>query len=390
MNTALLDIPPMSLRDYATAHGWELLKEAVKDGLFILSNKAYAPRQLVFPTDNTDPGYNESIAVAIERLAEIEKRDAILVAGDVRRAHEDTYRFRLFDDQDEKPGIPFGYALSAIKGSQLVILSSATTVVRPQAYHPRLGVVEAQKVLDMARFNHTEQGSFILNVSCPLNSLDKGGSPDLFGGSPELPLVRKTSLTMLQSVQSIVNAIQEDSEQEFVDKVKQETAPLVSANLAQALGYFQDPSGRHGLDLQVQWATSLASPLDLRNSRVVIRPEHFPRIQELAAALRPKRVVKEQEYIGTVEDLRGEMVDGRRQGDVILKLQLHDEEEPVRAKVSLGPEQYDLAWKAHHEQDAYIMVIGKLRDGNQPRALSDVSWFGEVPKHVPVKAKKSK
>ena len=75
---------------------------------------------------------------------------------------------------------------------------------------------------------------------------------------------------------------------------------------------------------------------------------------------------------------------------MILKLQLHDEEEPVRAKVSLGPEQYDLAWKAHHEQDAYIMVIGKLRDGNQPRALSDVSWFGEVPKHVPVKAKKSK
>lgn len=390
MKTALLDITPMSLRDYATAHGWELLREAVEDGLFILNNKAYAPRQLVFPTEDTDPGYQESVAIAIQRLAEIEKREVSLVAGDVRRAHEDTYRFRLYDEQDEKPGIPFGYALSAIKGSQLVILSSATTAVRPQAYHPRLGMVEAQKVLELARFNHTEQGSFILNVSCPLNTLDKGGSPTLFGEAQELPLVRKTSLAMLQGVRSIVNAIKEDREQDFVNSVKKEEAPVVSANLAQALGYFQGPADKHGLDLQVQWATSLAPPAGLRESRVIVRPDYFPRIQEVEAALRPKRTVKAQEYIGTVEDLRGEMVDGHRQGDVILKLQLHDVEEPVRAKVSLDPAQYELAWKAHHEQEAYVMVIGKLRDGNQPRVLSEVSWFGEVPKHVPVKGKKSK
>lgn len=390
MKNAPLDIAPMSLRDYATAHGWELLKEAVEDGLFILNNKAYAPQQLTFPTDDTDPGYAESVAIAVQRLAEIEKREVSLVAGDVRRAHEDTYRFRLYDEQDEKPGIPFGYALSAIKGSQLVILSSATTAVRPQAYHPRLGMVEAQKVLELARFNHTERGSFILNVSCPLNTLDMSGVADLFGETRELPLVRKTSLAMLQGVRSIVNAIKEGSEQDFVDSVKKEDAPIVSANLAQALSYFQDPAGKFGLDLQVQWATSMAPPADLRESRVIVRPDYFPRILEVEAALRPKRMVKAQEYIGTVEDLRGEMVDGRRQGDVILKLQLHDEEEPVRAKVSLGPDHYELAWKAHHEQEAYVMVNGKLRDGNQPRVLSEVNWFGEVPKHVPGIGKKSK
>lgn len=375
-----LDISPLSLRDYATATGWVQVKEAVQDGLVILNNPNYAPRQLVFPMDSMDPGYLDSIAIALERLAEVEKREATIVAGDIQRVHEDTYRFRLFEEHDESPGLPFAYALSAIKGSQLVILSSATTAVRPKVHHPRLSINEAQQVLDMARFNHTEQGSFVLNVSCPLNSLDKGGAPSLFGDA-EMPLVRKTSLAMLRGVQSIVRAIEEDSEQEFVDHVSKEESPIVSANLAQALTYFEDPTGKHGLDLQVQWAVSLPAPKDLQRSRVVVRPEYFPRIQQVHAALRPKPRLKEEDYVGTVEDLKGEMVDGRRQGDVILKLQLHDVEDPVRAKVTLGPDDYDLAWKAHHEEDAYVIVRGKLRDGNQPRLLTEVSHFGQVAKH---------
>ena len=382
MKPEQLDITPLNLRDYATATGWVQLKEAVQDGLVVLNNPTYAPRQLVFPMDSMDPGYWESIAITLQRLAEIEEREALIVAGDVQRVHEDTYRFRLFEEHAEHPGIPLGYALSAIKGSQLVILSSATTAVRPKAYHPRMSIAEAQQVLDMARFNHTEQGSFVLNVSCPLNSLDKAGDPTLFGDA-ELPLVRKTSMAMLRGVQSIVKAIEEDSEADFVDSISKEEAPIVSANLAQALTYFEDPAGKHGLDLQVQWAVSLPAPKDLRKSRVIVRPEYFPRIQQLYAALRPKPKLKDEEYIGTVEDLKGEMTDGRRQGDVILKLQLHDVEEPVRAKVTLGPDDYDLAWKAHHEQDTYVMVRGKLRDGNQPRALTDVTYFNQVLKQQP-------
>ena len=381
MKPEQLDITPLNLRDYATATGWTQVREAVQDGLVIMNNPAYSPRQLVFPMDSMAPDYLDSIAIALQRLAEVEERAALMVAGDVQRVHEDTYRFRLFEEHDDHPGIPFSYALSAIKGSQLVILSSATTAVRPQIHHPRLSITEAQQVFSMARFNHTEQGSFILNVSCPLNKLDTGGSITLFGEEQELPLVRKTSLAMLQGVQSIVKAIEEDSEQSFVDAMSNEEAPIVSANLAQALTYFEDPAGKHGLDLQIKWAVSLPPPKDLRRSRVIVRPDYFPRIQQLHAALKPKRKLQEEDYIGTVEDLLGDWSDGRRQGDVILKLQLHDVEEPVRAKVSLGPDEYDLAWAAHHEQEVYVRVRGKLRDGNQPRALTDVSYFGPVPKH---------
>jgi hypothetical protein len=67
-------IAPTELLDYAKSKGWVLLKEAIKDGLYVLSHPAYLRRQLVFPTDATAPDYAEAVTLMMERLVDLEGR----------------------------------------------------------------------------------------------------------------------------------------------------------------------------------------------------------------------------------------------------------------------------------------------------------------------------
>lgn len=375
-----LSIAPTSLREYATARGWVQVREALKDGLVVLNHEQFKPRQLVYPTNSSVPGYAESVSVAVHRLAEIEGRPVVQLVRDVQRVHEDTYRFRLFDDRSDDDSIPFGYALSAIKGSEQMLLSSATTVLMPRAYHPRLGMKEAQRFLEQARFNHTEQGSFVLSVSCPVNALDKGGAQGLFGAEEQdLPLVRKTSIALANGLSQIVRAIEEGSEQEFVERLKADPKPLVSANLAGALDYFVYDDSKHALEVRVDWASSLPGPSLGKPAIVTIQRDYFPLVRDIREALRPKEQIVEEEYIGTVETLNGDPgPDGRREGEVILRLQPRDGDELVRARVILNADQYAEAIEAHKTENAYIAVRGKLQDGRQPRALSDVVRFARL------------
>jgi len=356
------------------------VREALKDGLVVLNHERYKPRQLVYPTSSSVPGYTESVSIAVHRLAEIEGRPVLQLVRDVQRVHEDTYRFRLFDDRSDDDSIPFGYALSAMKGSEQLLLSSATTVLMPRAYHPRLGMKEAQRFLEEARFNHTEQGSFVLNVSCPISALDKGGAHGLFGPEEkDLPLVRKTSMALANGLRQIVNAIEEGSEQEFVDRVMADQKPIVSANLAGALDYFVYDDSKHALEVRVDWASSLPGPTPDKPTVITIQRDYFPLVRDIREALKPKEEIVEEEYIGTVETLNGDPgPDGRRAGEVILRIQPRDSDELVRARVILNAEQYAEALEAHREQNAYISVKGKLQDGRQPRGLTEVSYFARL------------
>ena len=374
MKSTSWNIAPTSLREYATARGWVQLNEALKDGLVVLNHEKYKPRQLVYPKSSSDPGYGESVSLAVHRLAEIEDKSVTVLLRDVQRIHEDTYRFRLYDDRTDDDSIPFGYALSAIKGSQMLLLSAATTVLWPRVYHPRLGMKEAQRVLDESRFNHTEPDSFILNVSCPINALDKGGDQNLFGG--DLPMVRKTSLVLINGLQEIVTAIEEGSEAQLIERVQKEEKPIVSANLAGALEYFEYSDSKHALEVRVDWAASLPGPGSIATSVVRIQNDYFPRIRDVRVALKPKQGLVEEEYVGTVETLNGEMgTDGRRSGEVILRIQLRDSDELVRARVILDAEQYEQAIVAHRTESAYVTLRGKLKEGNQPRTMADVVQF---------------
>ena len=113
---------------------------------------------------------------------------------------------------------------------------------------------------------------------------------------------------------------------------------------------------------------------------IQIQRDYFSRIEEVRKELRAVELHEPETYIGTVERLDGDMgEDGLRSGSVLLVLLLTDEDQSVRANVSLNPAQYANAIRAHETNGAYVRVTGRLQSGQQPRSLTEITQFELVP-----------
>lgn len=367
-------IAPTDLRDYAKDLGWVLFKEAAKDRLYVMSNPRFERRQLVFPMDTTAPDYSEAVMLVVGKLATMEGRSPQEVLKNILEVSDDAIAFRVTMPRPDERYLPLVFAGSMVAGAQQLLLASACTVLKPQAHHPRLSRTEAQQFLETAKFRHTQPGSFILNVSCPVQGLDVQAS--LLPGEADAPFVRRTTVALRKALGALVTAIETDSLDAFVDAAKKDANPVVSSNLCEALTRFEDSSLKNSVEIGITWAASIPKPANEgRVSIIRIQHDYFPRIEEVRRELRSKEQHLEDVFPGTVERLDGEMgPDGKRSGEVILSL-LSSDGEQVRVRANLNAAQYEQADKAHMQDGAFVKVTGKLHPGRQPRQLSDIKSF---------------
>lgn len=367
-------IAPTDLRDYAKDQGWILVKEAAKDRLYVMTNARFERRQLVFPMDTTAPDYADAVMLMVDKLAATEGRSPQAVFKSLLEVGDDGIAFRVTTQRPDERWLPLAFAGSMLTGAQQLLLSSACTVLKPQAHHPRLSRVEAQQLLETAKFRHTQPGSFILNVSCPVQGLDV--QAPLLPEEADAPFVRRTTLTLRKALGELVTAIETDSLDSFVDATKRGANPVVSSNLCEALTRFEDSSLKNSVEIGITWAASIPKPANEgRVSIIRVQHDYFSRIEEVRRELRAKEQQLEDAFPGTVERLDGEMgPDGKRSGEIILSLLTPDGEQ-VRASANLNAADYEKADKAHMTEGAFVKVTGKLHPGRQPRQLSDITSF---------------
>jgi hypothetical protein len=373
MNEIFRHIAPTDLRDFAKSLGWQLLPEAVADGLYVLSNPNYHLRQLVFPLNSDAPDYADAVEISLTKLSELSGSSLEAILAAVNEVKDDTLRLRIVDSRHQQSFIPLLYAASAINGAKDLFLSAACSVLKPQFHHPRLSRSEALQLVDKSKFRHTENGSFVLKVSSPVNALEYQGT--LF--NEDMPFARQTTLTINQALAELVTAIQADTLLQLIDNIKENPKPKISSNLCKAIVNFQEEHGDFDLFVNFNWAGILPLPGDIHvNSTIKIQQDYFSRIDEVRKELRNSEQQNKQEdiFIATVEHLAGEIgIEGKRHGDIILNL--YQEDEIIKARVTLNSDQYILADEAHMNPGTYIKVKGKLHPGNQPRSITDLDIF---------------
>ncbi len=376
-------IAPTDLRDYAKAKGWVLVKEAAKDRLYVLSNPVFDRRQIVFPMDTTAPDYEEAVKLAVEKLAAIEARSPQSILKSLLEVGDDAVAFRVEAPRVEDQSLPLAFVCSMIEGAQQLLSSSVHTVLKPQVHHPRLGRTEAQQLLELARFRHTQPGSFVLNVSCPVHAMDvqetfyadKGESP----WEPQSPFVRRTVVVLHRALTKLITAIETDSLDSLIQAEKKSDIPLISSNFCEALTHFEDSTLKNSIEVAITWAPSISAPGGEKPvSLVRVQNDYFSRIEEVRRELRSAEKHTDDVFIGTVERLEGDMgPDGRRSGDVILSLLL-PEGLQVRARARLNADDYAKADQAHMADGTYIKVAGLLHPGRQPRQLDRLRSFDVI------------
>lgn len=366
----------IDLRDYLLARGWEL---AILERRFALTHPRFSRRQLVFPVDREVPDYDEAIDWILDKLADLEERPKAAILADIESLRSDVVRFRLLARQ-ETEGIPLSFAISTISGSQQVLLAAAHMVLRPQLYHKRLGRSEALRLVDQARFGHTEPGSFVLRVECPLDESPSNHTKRSQSLAPaDAPFVRRTTAALREAACLLVEAIETARIGPFIDHLRRSSSPELSANLCEGLGRFFAPDLENSLELSFRWAAiSPACRSSHDDKPVLLQSSYFPFINEVREAIKPRESESIETYIGTVEELSGEMTAaGLRAGEVEVALLL-PEGETVRALVELSAEQYLAAMKAHRTHGAYVMLRGRLLPGRQPRNLIELTSFEAI------------
>jgi hypothetical protein len=367
-------ISPTDLRDYLKGRGWAMVPEAIRDRLYVLNHPRLQGRQLVFPMDVAAPDYTESIALALEKLAGIDSVSMESMLSNLGDLRSDAIRFRLYGDQDFSGSLPLPFASTALEAAQKSLMASACSVLRPRPHHPRLALSEAQQLVNAARFRHTETGSFVLKVACPIDAVDVSAA--LIPDEVDAPFARRTVLNLKRALHGLVTAIEADTLSELVAEAKREAASPLSSNLCEAITRFHDEGIKNSLDISFAWSGVIQAPSDPDAGAIIrIQRDYFPRIEEVRRSLLPQERHHEDMFVGTVEVLNGDMgEDGRRSGEVILALQL-PEGEIVRARVNLTAEDYAKADRAHMTEGTYIKVVGRLNPGRQPRSLTMYSHF---------------
>lgn len=372
------EVAPTDLRDFLRTNGWVAVEEALRERLYVFRSSAHARRQLIFPMDTSAPDYADSVAIVFDKLSELTGQPPAGLRTRVRFVRDDVLNLRIYSARSDDSVLPMSFAADLVQNTAKLLKAAACTVVRPRARHPKLSLNDAVGLVDRSRFGQTREGSFMLQVACPIHAIEAEGA--LPPEDSTAPFVRRVTTAVHRSLSALTVAIEADRLDAFVDELKRSDAPLLSSNLCEAVSGMYDETMGNSLDVGFDWSSM--HPVDESLRRPVrIQRDYFPRIEEVHQELRAVAQAEDGPlpFVGTVERLDGHLNrNGRRSGEVLLALLLPDEDEAVRVKIELTADDYQKAAQAHMTNNAYVRVVGRLKPGRQPRRLTEVSSFDVI------------
>jgi hypothetical protein len=356
---AVQKVRPFTVLQYAESRHWERV-EGIAGRFWLMRHPEQRLRQLQIPMDDEDVGYVDAMQDVIERLADTEAIERDTVLENLLSSDSDVLRLRVIRPNSDGGQLPLIDDVALRESARRALLSTACSVIKPAAFHPRLSRTEADQFLAACRAGQTEVGSYVVKIICPLHAVDE--IRDLL--DPQTFTRRVTSHLML-ATSGLVRSIEQSSVDTFIKQ--HEERPLLSANLCEALLNMQPDREPGQLELRATWGVDprVVPPSEsVVPPRVVIKAEYLPEIERAARILRPMpSVEQDEELIGTVEELRGAVgEDGRRSGEVYFSLLL-PEGDSLRARANLDVNQYATAMRAHEQGRVYVRLVGVLRRG---------------------------
>lgn len=371
LNQYLQSISPSSVRSYAQAKGWESV-EGSRRRIWLFRHPQERLVQLQVPMDR-DEDTSVAILGAAERIAKLEKRPLRTVLEDLVTTGSDVLRFRIVSEQTRGGMLSLDGAGSLLSGAKLTIGAAACSVVNKVPHHPRTDRNEARQLLSKSHLGQTEVGSFVMKIVCPLDAVqDPPILEDL------LPFTREVTTLLMRATSRVVGGIEQGNLDQILEEEQGEGAsPEISSNLCKGLANLRGDRDDGEVELSVCWASSRLLHYPSEPQLIRMPFEYFPEIERAVKVLRPEpERDQERKMLGTVETLNGNTTTtGGREGEVILSLLLPDEEDLIRARVNLNPEDYSKAVTAHQGGQRYVELKGLLKRGVRVGRVEKLSHF---------------
>ncbi|HEY0076118.1 MAG TPA: hypothetical protein VGB77_18600 [Abditibacteriaceae bacterium] len=370
------------LNAYLKALGWTQVEAALKDGLYLFKNSEFGSRQLMFGIDSSFDDYEEALENTTRKLAQIYEWTFAEAIRRIEESNSEVLVSSVPDETRHVSTVSLLYASQVLEAQKELILSGAVAIEKRQAYYAKTLVGDAKKMLEAARFRHTEEGSFIFKTSCRLYEFENTDEMPLFSATDEplaAPFVRRAMLNIGTGLEDLMHSIHDHKEEKLVESIKANDASPVSANFCDAVAELRDREHPHAVELWVSWSPLLSPPSNAPRGAIRIAPNDFPVIEEVAKALRPTNKPKRDTYVATVEKLEGTFNKlGQREGRVLLSLLSSSGgtiDRPTQVRVILDAPKYEEALEIHKTNKVLARVEGTIkRSQRQPFEFDLVSF----------------
>jgi len=372
-----VDVSAIEIRDYAQSMGWELVREALKDGLFVLNSPNGDNTQLIFPKDSDVHEYPEMAFMGLKRLSDYYRKNVINLVEEIREVNDDVICLRYYSENKVVNSISFEEAFEAIAATRQMILSAASSIVNPTIYHPKLNRTEPQELIKKTKFRHTQEGSFIIKIAIPFEPVKR---PDnllpFISDHSEKPMGRQTVELISLASKEIIETIDSNTIPQLYQQQSELDKPFISYNFCDSLVKIFDEERELPFELIFNWSkTSLLGNIRPNvPGRIAFPFSYKGKLEELKGYFAPKIKELSDTFYGTVEALNGEIgIDGFRSGEVVFALLI--ETDIVRARASLNSEHYMIAIRAHERVGTYIMIRAKLHQQARGGTLDNIVDF---------------
>lgn len=368
-----------------TSHGWKKTERgSFSDHLLLFTNHNFPSRELTLPVQEDAPDYEDALSLLLSKLASIEKQPFENLVKELETTREghlplsaDSLILRIVKPTNDGDGIPLTLARTALVETEVLIMAASCQAERPATYYRRIDNKVSNSLLDRAVFNHTRYGSFILSVSCPL--LAVGEQLQLGLEQTDLPITRKAFYALYTGIGGLEAAIADRKHVQFANDILGSTTPLISANLAQAIGNIAASDTGGGVEFGISWSELIKPTIGNDPDRVMAFSHNdAAQLYEVAEKLRPQEAAHKNRFVGTVEALRGDLTDGgKRAGWIELALLLPDIGW-IRATAELTEAQYKLADAAHINGAQFVAITGTVEPRPRVWVFSSIEQFEHV------------
>jgi hypothetical protein len=364
----LARLDPVQVKEYARATGWVRETRINNGRIAVFAHPQSDLDQIIVPLNRNSSDFARVMGDVVAILAEKERRPAQEVLNDLLLPPADVLRFNESGPVADGGDVPLDHGIGLLVGARKQLLAAACSELRPQRYHPRMSLAEAEQFLQQCRLGQTERGSFIVTVACPLHAVS--GSENLYD---KAPFTRRVTALLMRSLHRLSLALDADELDPLLNPTPEE--PVISANLCEGLLDMTPEGDGSVLTVSASWARTLPPPAAVPLPGVVrLRRETFGRIEALAERLRPAHTPQRQMLFGFVDTLNGRPnADNQMEGQVILRL-VDPESEIIRARTDLNVTDYHTAWQAHG-QNLPITLQGIVRRIGRTFRIDEVSDF---------------
>lgn len=355
-------ISPTKICNYIRQRGWTELPDlrGGKVKQYLYPNTGFV---ILIPLDTTFTDYLNVLYDSIETISKVERSSIISVLSNIMNPAADILKWRIINNKTILGQIPLDLMEDYISKISYCVASTCLDVLNPKSYHNKIHTKEVNKEISKCSVGQTEFGSYIINLICPLGNYQY----EVFN-EPDLPLMRKINIQLMDSIACINKSVQDNSS-ELDEKVDQ---GIMSVNFLDSISDFIEEHSTTSLKIHIVRSPSVPDS-DITEHTQTIERKIYQKVVDIADKYRPqeeKNVIKT--LFGKISDIAGNPDPESREFVSIILVVIGDDYREQRVKVRLSSSYYQEISNAF-ENGYTVKVRGKYTANGKNKTMDEVA-----------------